>query len=74
MSGWEYLVVALPPFGAGKPTPGQSAAVEVLNREGRSGWEAVGMSTLDDSSIAVLLKRHRHDRHEAQREAPSPAT
>lgn len=74
MSGWEYLIVALPPLGAGKPTPGQSAAVEVLNREGRAGWEAVGMSTLDDSSMAVLLKRHRHDPHPALPEAASPAT
>lgn len=37
MTGWEYLIVSLPTFGAAKTAPGQSAAVDVLNREGRDG-------------------------------------
>ena len=57
VTGWEYLIVSLPAFEAAKYTQGESAAVDVLNREGAAGWEAVGMSTLTDSSVAVLLKR-----------------
>ena len=37
--------------------PGGSAAAEALNREGRDGWEAFGMTALRDGSMAVLLKR-----------------
>ena len=61
MTGWEYLILSLPAFEAAKYTQGESAAVEVLNREGAAGWEAVGMSTLTDSSVAVLLKRRTAD-------------
>ena len=57
MTAFEYLIVSLPTFESAKTTQGRSASVEVLNREGAAGWEAVGMSTLADSSVAVLLKR-----------------
>ena len=61
MTGWEYLIVSLPAFEAAKYTQGESAAVDVLNREGAAGWEAVGTSTLTDSSVAVLMKRRVAD-------------
>ena len=32
-------------------------SVTVLNREGGNGWEAVGMTSLDDGQVAVLMKR-----------------
>ena len=67
MTGWEYLIVSLPAFEAAKYMQGQSAAVDVLNREGAIGWEAVGMSTLADSSVAVLLKRRCTDDDEIGR-------
>lgn len=57
MTHWEYLIVALPAFREPTNTPGASAAVEVLNREGRMGWEAVGMTALSDGAVAVLCKR-----------------
>jgi hypothetical protein len=53
---WEYLIVALPHFDEAT-TKGHSAAVDALNREGALGWEAFGMTLLDDGSVAVLLKR-----------------
>lgn len=71
MTRWEYLIVALPAFEAAKATRGHSAAVDVLNREGAEGWEAVGMSTLAEANVAVLLKRPTPDDHEAQRGRPS---
>jgi hypothetical protein len=57
MTTWEYLIVALPQFGAATSSPGGSPAVHALNHEGQEGWEAVGMTSLIDGSIAVLLKR-----------------
>jgi hypothetical protein len=57
MTAWDYLIVALPRFEAPTATPTGSAAVSALNREGRHGWEAVGMTALSDGTIAVLLKR-----------------
>jgi hypothetical protein len=54
---WEYLIISLPAFEPAKATQGQSAAVDMLDREGGAGWEAVGMSMLADASVAVLLKR-----------------
>jgi hypothetical protein len=71
VTGWEYLIVSLPAFEAAKHTQGQSAAVDVLNREGANGWEAVGMTTLTDSNVAVLLKRRTTDEHASQRGRPS---
>jgi len=71
VTGWEYLIVSLPAFEAAKYTQGQSAAVDVLNREGAIGWEAVGMSTLTDASVAVLLKRRTTEGHDSQRGRPS---
>ena len=71
MTGWEYLIVSLPAFEPAKATRGHSAAVDVLDREGAEGWEAIGMSTLADASVAVLLKRHTTHDHEAQRGRPS---
>jgi hypothetical protein len=57
MARWEYLIVALPPFEAPTPMPGESAAVVALSREGAEGWEAVGMTTLSNGTVAVLMKR-----------------
>jgi hypothetical protein len=54
---WEYLIVALPRFEAPTASRQSSLAVRTLNDEGARGWEAVGMTLLDDGSIAVLLKR-----------------
>lgn len=61
MAHWEYLIVALPQFAAPTSVPGGSAAVDALNREGREGWEAVGMTALADGTVAVLLKRPVED-------------
>ena len=58
---WEYLIVALPHFEAPTAVPTGSAAVGALNREGEDGWEAVGMTSLADGSVAVLLKRLRDE-------------
>jgi hypothetical protein len=33
----------------------------MLNREGSEGWEAVGMTALEDGTVAVLLKRPAQD-------------
>jgi hypothetical protein len=60
-SGWEYLIVALPELQAPTSARSGSAAVEALNREGRHGWEAVGMTVLSNGTIAVLLKRPTQD-------------
>jgi hypothetical protein len=57
MTTWEYLIVSLPAFQAAKTDQGQSPSVEVLNREGAAGWEAVGTMVLPDGVVAVLLKR-----------------
>jgi hypothetical protein len=56
MTKWEYLIVALPRFEAPTAMP-ESASVAALNREGEQGWEAVGMTSLADGTVAVLLKR-----------------
>lgn len=56
MTTWEYLIVALPPLERSLAR-GHSAAVDALNDEGRAGWEAIGMTVLGDSTVAVLLKR-----------------
>ncbi len=57
MTRWEYVIVALPEFQPPTDVPGASAAVEALNKEGRMGWEAVGMTLLSGGHVAVLLKR-----------------
>jgi hypothetical protein len=57
MTVWEYLIVALPDFGVAMTSQGESPSVSMLNREGREGWEAVGMTALDGGHVAVLLKR-----------------
>lgn len=74
MTGWEYLIVSLPAFGAAKSAQGESEAVDILDREGAAGWEAVGMSTLPDASVAVLLKRRSSEGLEARRGRPSRDT
>jgi len=71
MTSWEYLIMSLPAFEAAKVTQGHSAAVDVLNQEGRDGWEAVGMSVLGDGSVAVLLKRPTTAEHESRRGRPT---
>ena len=54
---WEYLIVALPAFDAPTRAPGVSASVAALNGEGTRGWEAVGMTSLADGTVAVLMKK-----------------
>ena len=54
---WEYLIVALPTFKTATAERGGSDAVSMLNREGAQGWEAVGMTSLADGAVAVLMKR-----------------
>ena len=61
MTVWEYLIVALPTFGAASAVRGESASVGVLNEHGTDGWEAVGLTTLADGSVAALLKRSSTD-------------
>jgi len=58
---WEYSIIALPRFQAPTTTRSSdgSASVALLNREGELGWEAVGMTALNDGTVAVLLKRRR---------------
>jgi hypothetical protein len=60
-TAWEYLIVALPEFKPPTSTPGVSGSVAMLNREGSEGWEAVGMTALEDGTVAVLLKRPAQD-------------
>jgi hypothetical protein len=57
MTVWEYLIIALPPFESPTATRGSSPAVHALDDLGGQGWEAVGMTTLSDEHVAVLLKR-----------------
>lgn len=57
MTAWEYLIVALPTFREARVMQGESASVEVLNQDGGEGWEAIGMTALNDGTVAVLLKR-----------------
>ena len=59
MTTWEYLIVELPNLEPPTHTPGASAAVHALNKEGQQGWEAVGLTPLGDGRIAALLKRPR---------------
>jgi hypothetical protein len=54
---WEYLIVALSEFSRPSAAPGASDAVNVLNREGSDGWEAVGLTPLSEGGFAVLMKR-----------------
>jgi hypothetical protein len=37
-----------------------------LNGEGANGWEAVGMTALDDGHVAVLMKRPSHEASSAK--------
>ena len=57
MNAWEYLISALPKFEAPTQSARSSAAVQALNELGGEGWEAVGMTVLNDETVAVLLKR-----------------
>ena len=65
MTTWEYSIVALPRFEAPTATRNSvgSPAVALLNREGVLGWEAIGMTTLADGTVAVLLKRPDETEH-----------
>jgi hypothetical protein len=74
MNTWEYLIVALPAFEPAHAAKGHSSAVDTLDREGADGWEAVGMTTLPDLSIAVLLKRHSSHDQESRRGRPGRST
>ena len=56
-----YRVVSLPTFAEPTTSSEPSAAVEVLNEQGASGWEAVGMTVLPNGSVAVLLKKPNTD-------------
>lgn len=73
MTAWEYLIMSLPTFEVAKATQGLSPAVDVLNQEGRHGWEAVGMSVLADGGVAVLLKRPAAAGYESSRGRPTRA-
>lgn len=57
MSQWEYRLLSLASFEAPTTTPESSAAVTMLNEEGKQEWEAVGLSSLDGGGCVVLLKR-----------------
>ncbi len=61
MPRWEYLMLALPPFVAPTAGRGDSAAVRALDEVGDNGWEAVGVTQLDNETVAVLLKRAKAD-------------
>ena len=63
---WEYLIVALPVFEAPTHAPGVSASVSALNAEGTHGWEAVGMTSLADGTVAVLMKKPKDEEHGAE--------
>jgi hypothetical protein len=70
---WEYLIVALPAFKAPTHAPGISASVAALNGEGDQGWEAVGMTSLADGTVAVLMKS-RDMKTVVQRSEPAVVT
>ena len=57
MTAWEYLILSLPEFRPPTAAPGASDSVAMLNREGAAGWEAVGMTSLGNGTVAVLVKR-----------------
>jgi hypothetical protein len=57
MTRWEYTIVALPTFEAPTSSRATSAPLRMLNDEGVHGWEAVGMTVLENRSVAVLMKR-----------------
>jgi hypothetical protein len=61
MVTWEYLIVALPTFETPTHAPGVSPSVAALNGEGNEGWEAVGMTSLADGTVAVLMKKPRDE-------------
>ena len=61
MTVWEYLIVALPTFRSARAVQGESASVRILNEHGADGWEAVGLTTLADGTVAALLKRSAAD-------------
>ncbi len=63
MNAWEYLISALPRFEAPTQSARSSAAVQALNELGADGWEAVGMTVLNDENVAVLLKRPASDEY-----------
>ena len=70
MNRWEYLVVALPPFRDAHVEQGASPAVDILNSEGQQGWEAIGVTALDDGRTAVLMKRRVRHRRRASPDSP----
>ena len=54
MIKWEYQLVTLAPA----TEPGNHAvAVDMLNRGGLQGWEAVGFDAREHGEHTVLLKR-----------------
>ena len=63
VNAWEYLISALPRFEAPTQSARSSAAVQALNELGGDGWEAVGMTVLNDETVAVLLKRPASDEY-----------
>ena len=63
MNAWEYLISALPRFEAPTQSARSSPAVQALNELGNNGWEAVGMTVLNDETVAVLLKRPASDEY-----------
>lgn len=71
MTRWEYQVLRLPVVAAADAD--DATTVAVLDRAGAAGWEAVGISPLDDADVAVLLKRQVGLDLEARRGRPSRA-
>lgn len=57
MSQWEYRLLSIASFEAPTTTPEGSAAVNMLNDEGKREWEAVGLTSLDSGGCAILMKR-----------------
>lgn len=57
MNNWEYRVISIAAAQLSAATEGAAAAVAHLNAHGGQGWEAVGLSTLDNGECAILMKR-----------------
>ncbi|MFT4987427.1 MAG: hypothetical protein ACI88C_000132 [Acidimicrobiales bacterium] len=57
MTNWEYRITSLAAAEFTSTAQATGAATGQLNAYGSQGWEAVGMTTLDNNECAVLLKR-----------------
>ena len=57
MNHWEYRITSLAAIELTSAALPAGAAVGNLNAYGGQGWEAVGVTTLDNNECAVLMKR-----------------